>query len=136
MITQTFYMQDYDWSVKVFYNPTSQDLCSIVHSLKRVGWESVSPETIEFLVGSKNTGLTYSNRVDRSSVLVLGGGDCPAEFINTLFHECAHLMSHICEYYELSPYGETVQYLLGNIGTQLFPVAKQFICEHCRAKVI
>ena len=24
------------------------------------------------------------------------------------------------------------EYLIGNIGQEMFPIAKQFLCEHCR----
>ena len=30
------------------------------------------------------------------------------------------------------PYGEEAQYLSGYVGQKMFPVAKKFLCEHCR----
>lgn len=32
----------------------------------------------------------------------------------------------------LDVFGEEYEYLVGDIGQEMFPVAKQFFCEHCR----
>lgn len=32
----------------------------------------------------------------------------------------------------LDVFGEEYEYLVGDIGQEMFPVAKQFLCEHCR----
>ena len=32
----------------------------------------------------------------------------------------------------IDPYGEEAQYLSGYVGQKMFPVAKKFLCEHCR----
>ena len=35
----------------------------------------------------------------------------------------------------IDPYGEQQQYLSGEIGQRMFPVARRFLCEHCRSKL-
>ena len=47
-------------------------------------------------------------------------------------HEKSHLAMHIGETLDLDVFGEKYEYLIGDIGQEMFPVAKQFLCEHCR----
>jgi hypothetical protein len=39
---------------------------------------------------------------------------------------------HIAETDGMDIFGEEFQYLTGEIGKQMFPVAKKFMCDHCR----
>jgi hypothetical protein len=39
---------------------------------------------------------------------------------------------HIAETDNIDVFGEEFQYLTGEIGKQFFPVAKRFMCDHCR----
>lgn len=39
------------------------------------------------------------------------------------------------EAFVLDPFGEKVEYLAGYIGRAMFPVAKRFLCEHCRKEL-
>lgn len=82
-----------------------------------------------------NTGLTYSNPRYRESVMVIALTSSPEEFQNSFDHEKGHLVKHISQAFGIDPYGEEEQYLSGDIGQLMFPVAKQFLCEHCRTKL-
>ena len=82
-----------------------------------------------------DTGFTYSNLKGRCSVMVIGLTSSPAEFQNTFDHEKGHLAMHICEIDKIEPFSEEYQYLTGEIGQLMFPVAKNFLCEHCRKKL-
>ena len=64
--------------------------------------------------------------------MVIGITETPEEFQNTFDHEKGHLAMHIAEADNLDIFGEDFQYLTGEIGRELFPVAKKFMCEHCR----
>ena len=81
-----------------------------------------------------NTGLTYSNLKGRCSVIVIGLTSTPAEFQNTFDHEKGHLAMHICNVDGIDPFSEEYQYLTGEIGQKMFPIAKNFLCVHCRIK--
>lgn len=50
-------------------------------------------------------------------------------------HEMRHLSRHIERACGISPYGEDAAYLAGDIGQRMFPVARKFICEHCRKRL-
>ena len=56
----------------------------------------------------------------------------PEEFQNSWDHEKGHLCRHISKAFGIDPYGEEAQYLSGYVGQKMFPVAKKFLCEHCR----
>ena len=79
-----------------------------------------------------NNGLTYSNMRRRVSLVVIGLTETPDEFQNTYDHEKGHLTMHIAETDHMDVFGEEFQYLAGEIGKQTFPIAKRFMCEHCR----
>lgn len=83
-----------------------------------------------------NNGLTYSNMRRRVSLIVIGLTETPDEFQNTYDHEKGHLAMHIAEEDEMDVFGEEFQYLVGEIGKQTFPIAKRFMCEHCRKDLV
>lgn len=85
--------------------------------------------------GNLDTGLTYSNISGRNTVMVISLTSSPAEFLNSWLHEMRHLSRHIEQACAISPYGEEAAYLAGEIGQRMFPVAKRFICEHCRKEL-
>ena len=43
---------------------------------------------------------------------------------------------HICSTLNINPFSEEYQYLTGDIGKQMFPIAKKFLCECCRKQLI
>ena len=82
--------------------------------------------------GRMNTGLTYSDYRRRETVMVISLTSTPEEFQNSWDHEKGHLCRHISKAFGIDPYGEEAQYLSGYVGQKMFPVAKKFLCEHCR----
>lgn len=82
-----------------------------------------------------NSGLTYSNFKNRSSVIVIGLTSSAAQFQNTFDHEKGHLAMHICGFLNIDPFGEEFQYLVGEIGQNMFLVAKTFLCDRCRKQL-
>ena len=107
----------------------------ILGVLEEIGCSIRGLDEVEATLVGYNTGLTYSNRKGRCSVVVIGLTSSPAEFQNTFDHEKGHLAMHICETDGINPFSEEYQYLTGEIGQQMFPIAKNFLCEHCRIKL-
>ena len=64
--------------------------------------------------------------------LVISLTSSPEEFLNSWEHEKKHLARHIEQAYGIDPYREEAAYLEGTIAQKMFPVARKFICEHCR----
>lgn len=54
------------------------------------------------------------------------------KYTNELYLVNGHLCRHISKAFGIDPYGEEAQYLSGYVGQKMFPVAKKFLCEHCR----
>ena len=134
MITQNFYLKDWDWYVTVFYAVDTYYMDEILGALEEIGCSEMGLIKAEknFAENAYNTGLTYSNLKGRCSVVVIGLTSSPAEFQNTFDHEKGHLAMHICETDNIDPFSEEYQYLTGEIGQAMFPIAKKFLCEHCR----
>ena len=82
-----------------------------------------------------NKGYTYSNLSKRSSIIVIGETTCPMEFQHTFDHEKFHLAAHIAKEDNINPFTEEMAYLIGDIGMKMFPIAKKFLCEHCRKEM-
>lgn len=47
-----------------------------------------------------------------------------------------HLAMHISSALKIKPYGEEYQYLTGEIGQSMFKIAKRFLCDDCRQKLV
>lgn len=137
MIRQTIYLGDYDWTVTVYYAVTSVWTARILAELADMGCGDRDYERARrnLVSGNLNTGLTFSSARFHESLMVIGQTSSPEEFASTYDHEKGHLARQICQAFGIDPYGEEAQYLAGDIGKKMFPVAKKFLCEHCRAKL-
>lgn len=134
MIIQDVYLEDWDWVIKVYYAVDTFYMDSIIGDLESMGCSDKKINEIEWALTQYpyNNGLTYSNIEHRWSLIVIGITETPEEFQNTFDHEKGHLAMHIAETDDIDVFGEDFQYLTGEIGRELFPVAKKFMCEHCR----
>lgn len=99
----------------------------------------VSRATFDNYVKAKkipNVGITYSNFKHKCSIVVIGLTTSAEEFQNTFDHEKGHLAMHISSALKIKPYGEEYQYLTGEIGQSMFKIAKRFLCDDCRQKLV
>lgn len=137
MIVQDFYIKGYGWHVKVYYAVTTYWADNIMRELQRAGCrgDDLRRAYASLVSGRLNTGITYSNDRRRESVMVIALTSSPEEFQNSFDHEKGHLCRHISEAFGIDPYSEEEQYLSGEIGQKMFPVAKKFLCEHCRKEL-
>ena len=134
MIVQDFILPEYRWRVRVYYAVTTYWAEAIIRELARIGCrgEELRRAYANLTRGGLDTGLTYSNRRAHESVMVIGLTSSAAQFQNSLDHEKGHLVKHMSLAFGLDPYGEEQQYLSGEIGQRMFPVARRFLCPHCR----
>ena len=116
----------------VFYAVDTYYMDEILDELENIGCTYTDEIEEDLTVNPYNNGLTYSNMRARTSLIVIGLTETPDEFQNTYDHEKGHLAMHIAEEDNVDVFGEEFQYLIGEIGKQTFPVAKRFMCEHCR----
>ena len=133
MIIQDIYLEDWDWHVTVYYAVDTYYIEDILDEVKALGGTTHTVLNAKEIISRwYNVGLTYSNLESKRSVLLIGISTCPAQFQNTFDHEKGHLAMHIAERYDIDLYGEEYQYLVGEIGQAMFPVATTFLCSHNR----
>ena len=134
MIVQDIHLPKYGWHVRVYYAVTTYWAERIINDMERVGCDGRQLQRAygSLRRGDLNTGITYSNTAGGETVMVIGLTSSPAQFLNSWLHEMRHLSRHIERACGISPYGEEAAYLAGDIGQRMFPVARKFICEHCR----
>ena len=138
LLAQEFYLDKYSWNVKAFYVVDSIPIDYIIKELENIGCARTQLDKIidNLTTGRDNHGITFSNTVDNESIIVIGETSCPAEFQHTFDHEKLHLAMHIAKSYNIDPYSEELAYLVGEIGLNMFQIAKKFLCEHCRKEII
>ena len=134
ILGQEFKLKDWNWKVKIFYVVDTIPIDYIVSELKDIGCSNQDVQAaMEVLdTGEDNRGITFSNDLTRETVIVIGETSCPAQFSHSFDHEKLHLAMHIAKVDNIDPFGEELAYLAGDIGFHTFPVAKRFLCEHCR----
>lgn len=134
MIVQDIYLKDYDWAIKVYYATNEYFISNILIDLLELDCDKESFFKIKQLMESRedNVGFTYSNLNQRCSLMFIGITTSADEFQNSFDHEKGHLAMHICKELNIDPFSEEYQYLVGEIGKELFKEGKKFLCEHCR----
>lgn len=136
MIRQRIPLYYWGWDITVYYEAGPEDADRILFDLDRLGADGAELRRAERNVrgGVPNTGLTFTSPKSRESVTVISRTTSAAQFQDTLDHEKGHLATHIGKALGLDPYGEELQYLSGEIGRRMFPVAKRFLCDACRKR--
>ena len=138
MITQDIYIKRYDWVIRVFYCYDGYDVDTINNDLVDIECDYTTLLSIRKIMTDKrvNEGATYTNIENRSSIVIIGPTDSAKEFASTYDHEKGHLVTHIATANNIDPYSEEFQYLNGDIGSIMFTIAKKFLCDECRIKML
>ena len=133
MLRQRIYIKDYDWQVIVFYESDYHDANNILWELDEIGVDEYTyiKASNNLRMGKKNTGLTYTNMEERTSVMVLSHATSKEEFANTWFHELFHCAVHIAKANGLSLTGEDVAYVGGELARSMQPIAARLMCPTC-----
>ena len=134
MIRQDIHLDQYGWHVRIYYAVTTYWTERIAGDMWRIGCrgQDLTRAVRNLRSGDLNTGITYSSFQDGKTVMVISRTSSPEEFLNSWEHEKKHLARHIEQAFGIDPYSEEAAYLEGTIAQKMFPMAKLFICEHCR----
>lgn len=134
MIIQDFYIPNYRWRVRAYYAVTTYRTDDILKDFSEAGCKGIQLKRAynSLKRNALDTGITYSNFMRRETVMVISRTSSPEEFLNSWAHEKKHLARHIEQAFGIDPYSEEAAYLEGTIAQKMFPVARKFICEHCR----
>ena len=138
MIRQDIHLYQYGWHARIYYAVTTYWTERIANDLWDIGCRgsSLAKAIRSLKAGDVNTGITYSNFRERETVMVISRTSSPEEFLNSWEHEKKHLARHIERAFGIDPYGEEAAYLEGTIAQKMFPVARKFICEHCKKELL
>ena len=129
MIVDSFYI--YNWKVTILYECSCEDIDFIIETLKDINCPNkYIKEAFNNLKSCNlNTGLTYSNTKQKSSVIVINKTSSFAQLINTVSHEYYHLICHIQRTLKIYD-EEQLAYLNGDLNMRSY----QFI-EKLKNKV-
>lgn len=134
MIAHVFIISQHDWLVKAYFDSEDSDADHILGELMSVGadMDTMRSAFRNLRGGLMNTGLTYTSRTHRTTILVVSRTTSAEEFFNSLVHEMCHAMVHICEEEGIDLESEQASYFMGGLGRDIFPHVKHLLCEHCR----
>lgn len=137
MIRHDIYLKGYDWRITVFYSVTCYYLYEIMDALRAIGVDRHSMAKAYRNISSckLDTGLTFSNKSMRESVMVISKASNADEYANSIAHESQHLIKHITKALELDPYGEEICYIAGDIGAAIHHHAAALYCDECLANM-
>lgn len=83
-----------------------------------------------------NNGITFSNPDLRRTAMVIAKASSAREFFNSFVHELKHFEEQFGEACQIDQKSEKAAYLRGDVAGEMFPVAKKFICDCCRRKMM
>jgi hypothetical protein len=134
MVRQTIYIPKYDWDVVVFYESDYRDAPAILKEMDEIGVDEYTfiRAKANLRKGKEDTGLTFTNAKERTSVIVLSATSSKAEFANTWFHEVFHCAVHIAQACGLDYEGEAIAYVGGELARDMQPVAARLMCPTCK----
>lgn len=136
MVVQDIYIEDYRWSVRIFYAVSGYDVDEIMRALHSIGCTAdYAAEAYSNLRrNALNSGLTFSNYRRRQSVVVVALSSSAKQFHRCLIHELRHLQSHIASADNIDEKSEQVCYLLDDIVGLVHETCAPMMCGCCRKK--
>ena len=123
MIQQNINIREIGWNLRIFYCPkTSSQRATVLKCIYNAGCTGINFRRAMNLIGSGavNTGLTYSNKSERKTIIVVGISSDAAEFVNTMTHEVNHFVEHVMEALHITPGTEDEAYFTGELFELLF----------------
>lgn len=137
MKNPVFYIEQHDWLVKAYIDTTHEDADVILNDLESIGadMDTMRLAFRNLRGGLKNTGLTYTSRWNRVTIMVVSESTSSEEFFNSLVHEMCHAKTHICDIEGIDLKSEQASYFIGGLARDLFPHIKHLLCECCRNKI-
>ena len=123
MIQQNINIREIGWNLRIFYCPKTTSQRSVVlQCLYNAGCTGMNFRRAMTLLGSGavNTGLIFSNKIERNTIIVVGRSSDIAEFVNTLTHEINHFIEHVMEALHIQSGTEDEAYFTGEFFELLY----------------
>ena len=122
MIKAKVYIKEYDWTIYAHFAVDKTNTDEIFNKLIQFGssyYQAI--DACAILEDNKpNCGITYSNHILKTTILVITKTTSTKEFVNTFVHEVSHIQNHIIKTYHLDNNSEQVCYMIGTIAEQLY----------------
>ena len=118
MIEQKLHIKEIGWNLRIFHCPkTSSQRATVLKCLYNAGCTGINFRRAMALLnsGAWNIGLTYTNKGDRKTIIVIGCSSDVAEFVNTLTHEINHFIEHVMEALHIESGTEDEAYFTGEL---------------------
>ena len=118
MIEQNMNIREIGWNLRIFYCPkTSSQRSIVLKCLYNAGCTGRNFRRAMSLLnsGALNIGLTYTNKDERKTIIVIGCSSDIAEFVNTLTHEINHFIEHAMEALHIQSGTEDEAYFTGEL---------------------
>ena len=132
MIKARVYLQEYDWTIYAHFAVTKDNSEEIFNKLLQYG--SQYNEALDACAvieeDRPNYGITYSNHILKTTILVISKSTSAKEFIDTFVHEVSHIQRHIIKTYHLDSDSEQVCYMIGTIAKQLYTKCSRLFCDN------
>ena len=131
MIQQWVHIDKYDWEVLCYFDTKIRNATTVLEQLERIGIpdREYYDAAANLYRGERNSGLTYTNGDQRTSVVVISHTTSPEQTLNTFSHELRHLADDIATVCNLPLHGETIAYLTGDIATTLAANLLHIACQ-------
>ena len=123
MIQQNLHIEEIGWNLRIFYCPKTTSQRSVVlQCLYNAGCTGKNFRRAMTLLDNcaLYTGLTYSNKRERKTIIVVGCSSDVAEFVNTLTHEVNHFIEHAMEALHIKSGYEDEAYFTGELFELLY----------------
>lgn len=127
MISQYIQLGDRDWNVLVYYNVSPEDFVEISDSLRQLECSRKDLNKALRVLRKKNTGFTFSNTDYKMSIVCIGEATDIGQFVNTTIHEAKHVLSHMCQYYNIKEDTETAAYLIGHLVHRMYGMLEKIL---------
>lgn len=137
MIRQRIILPEYnDWEIYAYYAVNTYYVDEIISHLLQIGIGNKNAKKAyrNLSSGELDTGLCYSNNIQRRTILVVAKTSSPDEFFNSLTHEASHACIHISNALGVDLMSEEYAYMVGELCREMYPKVKHLLCDCCRKK--
>ena len=137
MIRHTFYIWEHSWTFRAYFAINGYWANEILGHLWRIGadMDVMRSANKNLRSGQLNTGLTYTSRANRETVMVVALASSGAEFFNSFCHELKHAEEHIGDVIGIDPKSEQAAYFRGGLAREMYPHVRHLLCDCCRRKL-
>lgn len=136
MIVQEIKLNKYNWVVHAYYSISTYYVEDIMEHLWKIGIDGESAKRVyeNMMRNELDTGLCYSNYIQRQTIIVIAPTTSAREFLNSMTHEAGHACVHIATANYINLKSERFAYMLGDLCMEMYPKVKHLLCDDCRKK--